>query len=713
MSKRKELFTLSGHDSFSIARKKLLTIENADDLILLLDALDELPAFQGNLEELFTVGGLSKLVNALPKSTFKVWNLKTGKVNLMSYRDRVIAIVINNRYRWLLCKSWQYYSVEDTKPEFNLQVWSLSNNVNNNINNLDSGDSPIVITPDGIGLISRSREYTLTIWNLITGKEIFSFPGYIPVIKSLIISSDGDWVIASLADKTVRVCNIKNKQNIFTFAGHNDFVTALVVTPDGKKFISGSLDKTIKIWDLKKGEEIVTIHDKNYASKITVTLDGKWIFSESVCDDFPLFKVWNISTGKEVFTLTCHDENTLKIYNSSNGKIIAHFSIEDELESLILAPDGVTIVAGDELGVVHFFRLEGFIHLIESLPNIQQIIQEKTANFIAREFIFNAINNFLNRYDRGYFTIVGLPGSGKSAIFAKYATENSDVFYYNAEVKGKNRAEEFLKTIKSQLESANGTSLQIILQQISDQLEPNQRFIIAIDSLDAIDYTSQVIGSNLFYLPRYLPKGIYFLLARRPFLKEKSGLLIEAPFQFLNLQDYPEENRQDIQTYIQQYLQELLPSFFASKERFGINQKEFIQQLTDRSENNFMYVSQILTAIKTGFYSEKSSFTDILDSTSLPADLEVYYQHHLQKMFPAEEGKEVNSNAQAVLNSLVQNSSPISVKEISQIIDVDEYDVEEVLENWIEFLTLHQIDGETRYSFYHSSFRNWLIKVKT
>ncbi len=345
-------------------------------------------------------------------------------------------------------------------------------------------------------------------------------------------------------------------------------------------------------------------------------------------------------------------------------------------------------------------------------PEFAQILQQKTANSIAREFVFTAINNFLNRYDRGYFTIVGSPGSGKSTILAKYITENPETFYYSAIVSTKNRADEFLKTISTQVEAVNGTSLQIILQQISDQLQPNQRFIIAIDSLDAIDYSSQTIGSNLFYLPRYLPKGIYFLLARRPFIKEKSGLLIEAPSQYFNLKDYPEENRQDIQTYIRQYLQELLPSFSVIQERFKINQEAFIKQLTDRSENNFMYVSQILTAIKTGFYSEKSSLTDILNSTPLPSDLEAYYQQHLHKMFSAKQA-EANLIPQAVLNTLVLYSGFISIEDIAQIIDADEYDVEEVLENWIEFLNLYEIDGETRYSLYHSSFRNWLIQTKT
>lgn len=130
-----------------------------------------------------------------------------------------------------------------------------------------------------------------------------------------------------------------------------------------------------------------------------------------------------------------------------------------------------------------------------------------------------------------------------------------------------------------------------------------------------------------------------------------------------------------------------------------------------------MYVSQILTALETGFYPENFSLADILDGTSFPSALDAYYQQHLQKMFS---GETANSTARAILNALInnslaQNSSPPlqparrTVEEISQIIDADEYDVEEVLENWIEFLTVHQIDGDNKYSLYHGDFCRLLV----
>ena len=349
-------------------------------------------------------------------------------------------------------------------------------------------------------------------------------------------------------------------------------------------------------------------------------------------------------------------------------------------------------------------------------PEFQQLLREKTENFAGRNFVFSAISNFLNSHSHGYFTIVGTPGCGKSSILAEYVTAHPRSIYYNAGVEGKNRAEDFLASVCTQLIdkylAANGETseilklksqiknlesddgnwfLSLLLQKISDKLADRQKLIIVIDTLDAIALTSQPPSTNLFYLPRYLCDRTYFILARRPFLREKSGLLIEAPSQTLDLRDYPAQNRQDALNYIQKYLS---------------NAPEFCQQLATLGENNFMYLSQMLPAIVENSQPDANLGESSLLS-ELPSGLATYYQNHWLRM----KGDDLSAVELSVLNVLVESTVGLSVSAISEIIDEDEYDVEKALDNWIEFLNKQEIGGEICYSLYHDSFRLWLGKL--
>jgi AAA ATPase domain len=342
----------------------------------------------------------------------------------------------------------------------------------------------------------------------------------------------------------------------------------------------------------------------------------------------------------------------------------------------------------------------------------QQFIQEKSKNFVGREFVFTAITNFLNRHKCGYFTILGAPGSGKSAILAKYLRDSPDAIYYNAQVAEKNHADQFLWTVCTQLMQKMGNEdailpnnategswfLSLLLQKISDKLESNRCLIIIIDTLDAIDCNSQPLGSNLFYLPKYLPQSVYFLLSHRHYLGEQSGLLIETPCQILDLAAYPEQNRRDVQSYIRQHLTPLE----GLRKMSHIDEEEFMTRFCFESEDNFMYLSQILPAIANGFYPKP------LHRDKLPTDLAAYYQQHWQKM-KAEGFSNIALEVLRVLTSR-EKGKGISVKAIAEIIDEDEYEVQEVLENWLEFLVQQKVSTETRYSFYHDSFRDWLAE---
>ncbi|MFM5946390.1 MAG: WD40 repeat domain-containing protein, partial [Dolichospermum sp.] len=122
---------------------------------------------------------------------------------------------------------------------------------------------------------------------------------------------------------------------IRTLTGHSYLVRAIALTPDGKTVISGSNDETIKIWDLETGEEKLTFKGhSSWVTAIAVTPDGKTVISGS----------W---------------DNTIKIWDLANRKEIATFTGEGRIMRCAVASDGVTIVAGEAPGRLHFLRLQG------------------------------------------------------------------------------------------------------------------------------------------------------------------------------------------------------------------------------------------------------------------------------------------------------------------------------------------------------------------
>ncbi len=325
----------------------------------------------------------------------------------------------------------------------------------------------------------------------------------------------------------------------------------------------------------------------------------------------------------------------------------------------------------------------------------QSIITEKSRNFVGRKFVFSAINNFINQYDKGYFTLIGEPGSGKSSILAKYANNNDNLVYYNFDVSetslNNKEYEIFLEIVNYQLkeilssldlndldnELENSSNLfSSLLQKISDNLPQNKPLIIIIDSCHKLDINQYKRGANLLYLPRYLPKNVYFILTRRPFPNNKSSLLIETPSQILDLSNYPAENNKDIQTYLKNYA----------------NNQEILQKL-DNDETNFMYVSEIIKDPN-------------LSPETLPENLENYYQEHWNIMNKTIE-KETEISLQ-ILQCLLQEKSLISLETIAEILDKDEYDIEIILEQWREFLHLETKENIPYYQFYHPSFHHWL-----
>ncbi|WP_246162587.1 NACHT domain-containing protein [Brasilonema sennae] len=338
----------------------------------------------------------------------------------------------------------------------------------------------------------------------------------------------------------------------------------------------------------------------------------------------------------------------------------------------------------------------------------QALIQNKIESFRGREFVFKQIQQFIDRNSNGYFTIVGDAGMGKSTIAAKFIWDHKFPCYFNIRSEGRNKPELFLESIRQQLinrywlQNAKDDNLQTLLQKVSDNLLDDERLVIVVDALDEVEQEDR--DKNLLNLPTTLPNKVYFLLTRRPYIADNKRLYTQGvPEEELDLRnpEYGDLSRQDIENYIWFFIQEN-PKFKDSLRKW-IEERQiaaftFVEQVAEKSENNFMYLYHLLPGIAQGEYND-------LSLEKFPKGLKEYYQTHWRRMGMDTEPKE---KMVIILFILVEISTPIPCEMMAKITNQDEYEVEKVLDQWVEYLKDQKVDKKTCYSIYHTSFLDFL-----
>lgn len=336
------------------------------------------------------------------------------------------------------------------------------------------------------------------------------------------------------------------------------------------------------------------------------------------------------------------------------------------------------------------------------------LIEEKIRRFCGRGFVFETFEQFITENPHGYFTIVGDAGMGKSSIVAKYVSEHKSPCYFNILVERRNRPELFLKSIRQQLidryqlQNSADADLPTLLAKVAGKLTAGQPLVIAVDALDEVE---QEPGENLLHLPTTLPDNVYFLLTRRPYHLGKKRLSVSpgVPVKELDLRDdqYVNFNQDDIKEYIVFVLKadsEYKHGLRKWIQERGILDASFVEQLANKSENNFMYLRYVLPAIAKGDYND-------LSLKQLPDGLQEYYQNHWVRMgLEAKPGQLM----EIVLYILLEIGTPIPCEMIAGIAKEDECDVEAVLDEWVEYLKKQNVDGEICYGIYHASFLDFL-----
>jgi len=258
------------------------------------------------------------------------------------------------------------------------------------------------------------------------------------------------------------------------------------------------------------------------------------------------------------------------------------------------------------------------------------LIADKTQNFVGREFVFEAFDQFTATYPRGYFIIKGEPGIGKSSVAAQFVKDKACVHHFNVRAEGINTASRFLRNICAQLIAAHrlnydtlppkmdqdGGFFSNLLKQVSQQLCTDEMLIIVLDALDEVGDTD-LVGVNKLFLPITLPNCVYLVVTTRP----GETLRINCEQAHVLIKQDSKENLTDIDKFVSKAVEQPGIQSYISKQ--GIDNQKLIEHLIFKSQGNFMYLHYVLPEIEKGTYT---------DFDTIPLGLQNYYKDHWQRL---------------------------------------------------------------------------------
>jgi WD40 repeat protein/serine/threonine protein kinase len=266
----------------------------------------------------------------------------------------------------------------------------------------------VAFSPDGLMLASGSKDKTIQIWDLATGKSIRTFEGdsstiwsvafdsngtrlatgtgfwrvmlwdlktgqairsldHAASVWSVAISHDGQLIASGSGDKTTKIWDAVNGRLIHNLPDHTDFVYSVAFSPDDKTLVSASKDKKITIVDVATGRLLKTIDGHaDQVRSVAISPDGQTLVSGSYDESI---KVWNLETGELIRSLKGHSDDIVSVAISPDGKFIASGSKDktikiwdlatgellntltghlDEVYVVTFSPDGKTIASGSK-----------------------------------------------------------------------------------------------------------------------------------------------------------------------------------------------------------------------------------------------------------------------------------------------------------------------------------------------------------------------------
>lgn len=174
----------------------------------------------------------------------------------------------------------------------------------------------VAVSPDSNYVATGSRDKTIKLWELSTGREVRSFLGHTASINQIDFSKDGKYLISGNGDGTARIWEVATGKELHSVKPDEERVTDVAYDPNGKFFVTVGFGQKVRVWDVLTKKKLAEMEADGYAGSgglihVAISPNGAWL---AVGEDGFTANVYQTSDWKKVYTF-----NTSTLHSSCGG----------------------------------------------------------------------------------------------------------------------------------------------------------------------------------------------------------------------------------------------------------------------------------------------------------------------------------------------------------------------------------------------------------
>ena len=221
------------------------------------------------------------------RNTVKLWSLSAKKlIRILEGHLKTVNSVTVHPNGKLIASASDDRTVKLWSSESGKQICTLTGHTDK--------VTAVLFSPNGNILASGGdiNDKTVKLWFLSQNKSITlkGHSDWFGGIEAIAFGSDSKLIASGSKDKTIKIWRVDTGKEIMTLEGHSDHITSIAISADNKILASSSKDKTLKLWALNTGKLITTVDCNEKIRALTFSLNSQTLALGYSTGDIGLFK---------------------------------------------------------------------------------------------------------------------------------------------------------------------------------------------------------------------------------------------------------------------------------------------------------------------------------------------------------------------------------------------------------------------------------------